>query len=136
MSTSSSIDVASGADSRSIFTRHPDNIVEIACIGDITIESAGACFLELRSTMQAESKYMLLLDLSQANPPFGETRHFLQERLLMLSKVMHIAVFNGNNYYLNLITQSLLGELEGVTTSIHANREDGLQLLQALPRAV
>lgn len=136
MKASSLIHLETGISHPISFIEHPGNIIEATCEGDITTSTVDGCYNALRAHLAEGQKYLLLLDLSQANPPYGETRHHMQEKLATLTKVRHIAVFNGNNYYLNLIVQNLLGDLEGVTTSIHSNKEEALELLTALSKPV
>lgn len=109
-----------------------DDLIEVIRVGAITEASVTDTFDRLELLMEAGQQYILLFDLSQADPPYGEARYLMQRRMTELTGVKHIAVFNGNNYFLNLIAQFVLGELEGPTTSLHANREEAIELLQAL----
>ncbi len=106
------------------------NLILIREIGEVNQETARVKHEKILELASGELDYCMLIDVTKSNRPDAKTRYQFKKQFKSLTKIKHIAIFNDQNFLMNMVAKFVVGSLGANTTTVTKTKEEALEALK------
>lgn len=110
---------------------HDENVLFYKEIPEPTKSTLTENFEQLSKLSKTYKKFFLIIDLSEAERPSAEIRQHISEELKFFKeKVIHLAIYTGQNFILNMAVTFTFRKVNLKSYSIHKTLEEAEQAIE------